>query len=196
MTAHAEKQTNRPLTFEEEVIVSTPSEARLKICIQCGSCGGSCPSSQDMDHTPRALFAMIKADMRDAVLKSNSPWFCVSCYYCMVRCPQDIHITDIMYTLKRMSIEAGHFEKQAKDAPEFSETFIDYVKKYGRSFELGLATRYHLSHHPLDVMNMAPMGWGMWRKGRMDLALSRKPIKGIDQLNKILAKAEEIGGLL
>jgi hypothetical protein len=30
----------------------------------------------------------------------------------------------------------------------------------------------------------------------MDLALSRKPIKGLDQLNKILAKAETLGGIL
>ena len=195
MTATADTVQKKPLTFEEEVIAATPSEARLKICIQCGSCGGSCPSGADMDHSPRTIFAMVKAGMRDEVLKSNTQWYCVSCYYCMVRCPQEIHITDIMYTLKRMAIQAGKYDAHVRDAPEFSETFIDYVKKYGRSFELGLASRYHLAHHPMDMPKMAPMGLGMWRKGRMDLAFSRKPIKGIDQLNKILAKAEEIGGL-
>ncbi|MBK6710249.1 MAG: 4Fe-4S dicluster domain-containing protein [Chloroflexi bacterium] len=51
------------------------------MCIQCGTCGGSCPSGQDMDHTPRQLFAMIRADMRDEVLRSNTPWYCVSCYF-------------------------------------------------------------------------------------------------------------------
>lgn len=196
MTEKVDSQNKKPMTFEEQVIAATPSEARLKICLQCGSCGGSCPSGPDMDHTPRAIFAMVKAEMRDAVLKSNTHWYCVSCYYCMVRCPQEIHITDIMYTLKRMSIEAGIYDNHVKEAPDFSETFIDYVKKYGRSFEVGLATRYHLSHHPLNVMGMAPMGMGMLRKGRMDLALTRKPIKGIDGLNKILAKAEELGGIL
>ena len=144
-----------------------------------------------MDHTPRALFAMINAGMVDRVLSSNTPWYCVSCYYCMVRCPQEIHITDVMYTLKRMSIQEGLYQKStASDAPGFSQTFIDYVENYGRSFELGLATRYRLSHPPMDVMKMAPMGFGMLRRGRMDLTPTK--IKGLDQLKNILAKAKEL----
>ena len=92
----------RAPTLKEEVIRETPGDSHLVMCIQCGTCGGSCPSGADMEHTPRAIFEMISADMKDEVLSSNTPWYCVACYYCMVRCPQDIHITDIMYTLKRM----------------------------------------------------------------------------------------------
>jgi heterodisulfide reductase subunit C/quinone-modifying oxidoreductase subunit QmoC len=96
-----------------------------------------------------------------------------------------------MYTLKRMAIKEGYSQQStAAAAPEFSQTFIDYVENYGRSFELGLATRYHLTHHPLDMMKMAPMGLGMLRRGRMDL--TPKQIKGIDQLKSILAKAKEL----
>jgi heterodisulfide reductase subunit C len=193
LSAQGQIGSGNNISFEDQVIAETPSEARLKICIQCGTCSGSCPSASDMDHTPRVIFAMIKAGMKDEVLRSNTPWYCVSCYYCMVRCPQDIHITDIMYTLKRMSIKANLFSKSGRDAPEFSETFIDYIKKYGRSFEFGLATRYHLTHHPMDMPNMAPMGLGMLRKGRIALSLTRKPIKGIDNLNRILKKAESLG---
>jgi len=192
--ATATTQARAP-TFFDQVVAATPGVSHLEMCIQCGTCGGSCPSGPDMEHSPRALFAMIKGEMREQVLRSNTPWYCVSCYYCMTRCPQEVHITDLMYTLKRMSIEAGVYDSHVKEAPDFSETFIDTMKKYGRSFEVGLATRYHLSHHPMNMMSMAPMGMGMLRKGRMDLALSRKSIKGIDQLNKILAKAEELGGI-
>src|SRR4030042_73962 len=71
--------------------------------LQCGPCGGSCPSGADMDHTPRALFAMINSGMREEVLRSNTPWYCVSCYYCTSRCPKEIPITEIMYTLKRLA---------------------------------------------------------------------------------------------
>ena len=181
-------------TFFNEVVAATPGQPNLELCLQCGTCGGSCPSGPDMDHTPRALFAMIEAGMKEQVLRSNAPWYCVSCYYCMVRCPQEIHITDLMYTLKRMAIQEGLYqESSAADAPEFSETFIDFVENYGRSFELGLATRYHLRHHPLSAVKMAPMGLGMLRRGRMDLTPKR--IKGMKQLKAILAKAKELGGV-
>jgi heterodisulfide reductase subunit C/quinone-modifying oxidoreductase subunit QmoC len=82
-------------------------------------------------------------------------------------------------------------QSSAADAPKFSETFIGNVENYGRSFELGLATRFHLSHHPLDMHKMAPMALDMLRRGRIDLTPNR--IKQIDQLKAILAKAKELG---
>lgn len=185
---------SRAPTFFEEVIAATPGKSNLEKCIQCGICGGSCPSGSDMDHSPRALFAMVEAGFKDDVLTSNAPWYCVSCYYCMSRCPQEVHITDIMSTLKRMAIKEGHYkESSAADAPDFSDTFIEYVESYGRSFELGLATRYHLRHHPIGAMKMATsMGLMMFLKGRMDLTPKR--IRNIDQLQAILKKAKELGG--
>ncbi len=193
-TTQARAPTNsRAPTFFEEVMAGTPGNSNLEKCIQCGTCGGSCPSGPDMDHSPRTLFAMAEAGMKDQVLRSNTPWYCVSCYYCMSRCPQEVHITDIMSTLKRMAIKEGLYkESSAADAPDFSGTFIDFVESYGRSFEVGLATRYHLSHHPLDMVKMAPMAIGMLRRGRMDLTPTR--IKGMKQLKLILAKAKELGG--
>ena len=181
----------RAPTFFDQVVAATPGESHLDMCIQCGTCGGSCPSGPDMDYTPRALFEMIRADMREDVLRSATPWYCVSCYYCTVRCPQDIHITDIMYTLKRMSIREGHCkESSASDAPGFSQSFIGFVESRGRSFELGLTTRYYLTHHPLNVVKVAPMGLGMMRKGRMDFVPGS--IKNTAQLKAILNKAKEL----
>lgn len=193
-TSSSRSPTNERATFFEEVVARTPgADPRLSMCVQCGTCGGSCPSGPDMEHTPRQLFAMIDAGMRREVLSSNTPWYCVSCYYCMVRCPQDIHITDIMYTLKRMAIEEGLYrESSTRDAPDFSETFIDFVEEYGRSFELGLATLYHLRHHPLNAMKMATMGLDLLKRGRMTLKPSR--IEQIDQLQAILAEAKKVGG--
>ena len=188
--ATAKTQARAP-TFFDQVVAATPGVSHLEMCIQCGTCGGSCPSGPDMEHSPRALFAMIKGEMREQVLRSNTPWYCVSCYYCMTRCPQEIHITDLMYTLKRMAIREGFSkESSASDAPGFSQSFIGFVENYGRSFELGLATRYHLTHHPLEVYKMAPMGLGMLRRGRM--ALTPKPIKGVNQLKAILNRAKQL----
>jgi heterodisulfide reductase subunit C len=175
-------------TLLEQVIAATPGKSHLEMCIQCGTCGGSCPSGPDMDHTPRDLFAMIRAGMREPVLRSNSPWFCVSCYYCMVRCPQDIHVTDVMYTLKRMSVKSKLYDEST--APDFSKTFIFWVENFGRSFELGLMSQHMIRHNPFGVFKIADMGVGLVTKGR--ISFTPKGIKGMDGLKAILAKAKEL----
>jgi len=175
-------------SFLIDVMRATPGDSRLEMCIQCGTCGGSCPSGMDMDHTPRQIFAMIRAGMRAETLRSNTPWYCVSCYYCMVRCPQEIHITDIMYSLKRMAIQADLYEEDK--AAGFSQSFVGHVDNYGRSFELGLATRHYLRHQPLGLMGKAGFGLGMYRQGRLDLTPQK--IDNIDQLKAILKRANEL----
>jgi heterodisulfide reductase subunit C len=179
------------LSLMHEVAERTPGVSNLEMCIQCGTCGGSCPSAGAMDHTPRAIFAMLRAGMREEVFKSNTPWMCVSCYYCTVRCPQDIHITDIMYTLKNMAFESGLV--QDRTASDFSKTFIKYVENYGRSFEIGLAGIHSMTHAKLATRlpNMAPMAIGMLTKKGMS-PLPPKRIKGMDGLKKILKRAKEL----
>jgi heterodisulfide reductase subunit C len=172
----------------EEVSARTAGVSRLEMCIQCGTCGGSCPPAADMDHTPRLLFAMIRAGMREEALRSNTFWICVSCYHCVVRCPQNVHIADVMYTLKSMAIQEKLFTNST--APDFSQTFVDMVETYGRSYEFGLATRHYLKHFPLRLPGMAPMGLGMLSKKRMDMTPKR--IEGIDNLKAILARAKEL----
>lgn len=176
------------LRFLEEVSAATAGVSRLEMCIQCGTCGGSCPVSADMDHTPRHLFAMIRAGMRDEALSSNTPWICVSCYHCVVRCPQDVHIADVMYTLKGWAIR----EKKYRDAtgPDFSQTFIGMVETYGRSFEFGLATRHYLRHFPLRLPALAPMGMGLLNRKRMKVTPKR--IRDMPQLAAILARAKQL----
>jgi heterodisulfide reductase subunit C len=180
--------TNPNLRFLEEVSLRTAGVSRLEMCIQCGTCGGSCPSSEDMDHTPRMLFAMIRAGFRDDALKSNTPWICVSCYHCVVRCPQGVHIADVMYTLKSMAIQAKLYDDST--APDFARTFVDMVEKHGRSYEFGLATRYYLTHQLKRLAGMAPMGLGMLTKERINIR--PHTIEGIDQLHKILERAKEL----
>lgn len=176
------------LSLLDEVVARTAGVSRLEMCIQCGTCGGSCPSAADMDHTPRQLFAMLRAGMREDALKSNTPWICVSCYHCVVRCPQNVHIADVMYTLKGMAIKAHLY--QDSTAPDFSRTFVDMVEEYGRGFEFGLATRHYLKHFPLRLPSMAPMGLGLISKQRM--TITPKRIKNIKQLKAILQRAKEL----
>jgi heterodisulfide reductase subunit C len=168
--------------------MKTAGVSHLEMCIQCGTCGGSCPVAQDMDHTPRTLFAMLRAGMREEVLRSNTPWMCVSCYHCVVRCPQEVHIADVMYTLKGMAIHARLYRDSTP--PDFSQTFVGMVENYGRSFELGLASRHYLTHFPLRLPGMAGMGFGLLTKKRLNVKPRR--IKNMDQLSAILEKAKTL----
>jgi len=176
------------LTLLHEVSIATAGVSHLEMCIQCGCCGGSCPSAADMDHTPRMIFAMLRAGMRDEVLRSNTPWICVSCYHCVVRCPQKVHIPDVMYTLKGMAIGAKLYKDL--NAPDFSQSFVGFVENYGRSFEFGLATRHYLKHYPLRLPGMASMGFGMLTSNRMRVVPTQ--IKNIKQLKAILKKAKTL----
>jgi heterodisulfide reductase subunit C len=176
--------------FVDEVMAETPNGHRLAHCIQCGTCGGSCPNGAEMDYTPRGIFNLITAGHREEVLKSNTMWQCVSCYFCMARCPHEIPITDIMYTLKRMAIREGY--GQNSDAPALAKAFTYFVDKYGRSFEFGLGTRYHLLNRPVAAMKMGGMGMSLFKRGRM--ALSPSKIRQVDQLQAIINKARQLGG--
>jgi heterodisulfide reductase subunit C len=131
---------------------------------------------------------MISAGMRAEVLRSNTPWYCVACYYCMARCPKDIPITDLMYTLKRMAVREKLYDD--RDAPDWSTSFIGFVETYGRSFEFGLATRYHMTHRPLKKVGVGPLALEMLAKDRMSLRPER--IRGLDQLRAILDKAKAL----
>ncbi len=172
------------------VMRQTPGGDALKSCLQCGTCGGSCPSAADMDHTPRQLFSMLHAGLSHEVLSSNTPWFCVSCYYCTVRCPRQIPITEIMYTLKELAVKHGLIK--ITDAYDFSKTFVSLVEKYGRSFDFGLALRYHLTRNSTNKASWGTLTLRMYKKERIVTGPSK--ISEIGKLARILEKAKKIGG--
>jgi heterodisulfide reductase subunit C len=133
---------------------------------------------------------MINAGDREAVLAANTMWACVSCYFCTTRCPQEIPITDIIYSLKRISIAEHRFKNT--DAPALAKTFTGFVERYGRSYEAGLATGYHLLKRwkPLQLAQMGPMGMKIFARGRM--AILPTKIRQIEQLQAIIRKAKEL----
>ena len=177
------------LNFLDEVY-SIPGGEKIKDCIQCGTCSGSCPVSWAMEETPRQIFAMIRAGMRDKVLDSTTIWTCASCYQCMHRCPQEIKITDIMYILKRMAIREDR--KRSRNARALAQAFVDTVSRYGRNRETELMARYVLSTNPLGGIGMSPIGMQLWSHGRLPLGGPR--VRDIEGLRKIMAKAQALGG--
>lgn len=136
-------------------------------CIQCGTCSGSCPLTDQMDHAPRELFALIRDNEMEAALSSNTQWFCVSCYQCMVRCPQNIPVTDLMYGLKQMSVSHGLACKSHK-MPDLYAAFSAEVKRTGKMSEPLLMMRYGLKH-PFDIATRAALAIRLLKRGRLEI---------------------------
>jgi heterodisulfide reductase subunit C len=157
----------------------------LKTCIQCGTCSGTCPVVDYMDHTPRRIIGMIRANLKDEVLASNTFWYCASCYHCTVRCPAQIDIAETMYALKRYSIWK-HIHQEGLVGPTFSETFVKTILRSGRSFEPVLATSYLFSAGVKELIQEAVTGTKMMLKGRLPVLPPR--IKRLDNFKRMVSR--------
>ena len=90
----------------EPAVVGVQSEAVRKVsqisgenpraCYQCGKCSAGCPSADSMDHIPSQFIKLIQLGLEDDVRESNTPWVCLTCYICSVRCPKGVDIARIM----------------------------------------------------------------------------------------------------
>jgi len=185
-----QREGNLELDFIDE-IKNIPGGEQIVDCIQCGTCSGSCPTSYLMKHTPRKLIAMTRAGMRKEVLESPDIWLCTSCYYCYVRCPRGIKVTDLMYAYKRLSAKGKHGIQRR--GYKLGKTFMSVVNKYGRNNELELLARYFATANPVGGMMNSCIGLGLFLKGRLPLA--RHKIKDLAGFRKMVKKAEELAKL-
>jgi heterodisulfide reductase subunit C len=180
------QEINKEEVFINEII-STPEGKRVLSCIQCGTCTATCPVSKIFEHSPRQIFLMVRNGKKEEVLNDLTPWVCASCYKCTVNCPAQIKITEVMYKLKRMSLQNNMVTKKA-DTNLFYKAFLNNVLKYGRSYEIGLMLQYMTFNHPVDLMMKMPLGMKMFMEGSMPLMPHK--IKKMKEFNKIVKKAQ------
>ncbi len=166
-----------------------PGGDRLRRCIQCGTCSGSCPVSREMDVQPRQLVGYFRAGDLETILRSRTIWLCVSCYACTTRCPAGIKVTDLIYALKRMALDR---RVQARDLPIYvlSEEFVRVVGRYGRNHELRLLARYLLRTDPWRLLAMVPLGWKLLLARRLQWRARR--VEDLAGLRRIIARAERM----
>jgi len=170
-----------------EDVLAMPAGEKIKICQQCGTCTGSCPTSYLMDYGPREVIGAFRAGMIDRVVKSNTIWLCTSCYYCTVRCPAGIKITDLMYELKRLGMKYDLLPPESKN-PAMTRYFIDSVHKHGRNHEVELMAKFMMTKNPGLAFKFAGLGMKLFSAGR--LPLFAKNIRGRDELGKMAAYLE------
>jgi quinone-modifying oxidoreductase subunit QmoC len=184
------KQVVRRIKFESELdlafgeaVAAKAYGQKLLSCIQCGTCSASCPLSHYMDYTPRKIIAMTREGFRDEVLNSLTIWLCASCYACTVQCPREIHITDVMYALKREAIQMG-FHPKRLPIPILAQEFYKRVLKDGRNTESWVLIKLYLRTNPFAMLKEAWLGMKLFFRGR--LTIGRDRVKRRDQLEAIL----------
>lgn len=170
------------LAFGEHVAERAYGQ-KLLSCIQCGTCSATCPLSHYMDYTPRRIIAMTREGFKDEVLNSLTIWLCASCYACTVQCPRQIHITDVMYALKREAI-ARRFYPARNPIPVLAKAFFERVRHDGRNTESRLLITLYLRTNPLIMLKEALLGFHLFRTGR--LSLKKEKIKGMTELRKMI----------
>jgi len=175
-------------TFLNQVSV-VPAGERIKRCLQCGTCTGSCPVSYAMDISPREVIALFRAGEMEEIMKSRTIWICASCYACTTRCPAGIKITDTIYALKRTAMERNG-KSDGGPVRTLANLFIQNLQTYGRLHEGTLIRNYYLKVNARKLFGLLPLGKKMWKARR--LALMPKKIKAYESFSRIIKKAQEI----
>jgi len=93
-------------------IANTPRGQGVLVCIQCGRCTSSCPVARVIDeHNPRKLMEMIILGLRPEVMLGALPWYCLSCFTCLDRCPQGGDVGETMFAIRNLAVREGNIPK-------------------------------------------------------------------------------------
>jgi heterodisulfide reductase subunit C2 len=164
---------------------------KVSACMQCGTCTGSCPNAQAMDVTPRQLWRLVLLGFKEEIFSSKTFWLCSSCYYCTLRCPRGLPLTETIGALKRLAVAEGLAID--KKSPLFYRSFLATVRRYGRVREMEMMARYFLSlKSPLTPIEFTPLGIKLMAKGKITLQMPS--FSGEGKLDAIYRKVEELEG--
>ena len=163
----------------------------IRSCIQCGTCSGSCPNEFAMDYTPRRLWRMVLAGQAGEIFSSNTFALCSDCYYCTLRCPRGLPLTEAMDGLKQIAAETNSYGQRR--SIQFYRKFIQSVRRHGRIREMEFMTYYFVAlKNPRIILRFAPLGIKLILKGKISLwspAKPRHPLGSIFHKVEFLEKA-------
>jgi len=117
-----------------------------------------------MDYQPRQVMRLVQLGLADEALACKTIWVCATCFTCTARCPRDIDIASVMdalrITARRRGIRPGE-----RNVGVFHRAFLNSVRRYGRSHELGLLIGYKLG--TLRLTEDLPLAARMFLKGKL-----------------------------
>lgn len=135
--------------------VEKRSGQNISTCYQCGNCTAGCPAGFVYDRQVSQIMRGIQLGLKDQVLSSNSIWFCLGCSMCSLRCPNEIDVAAVMETLRHMARQEGRVAVPRVEKFWFS--FLDTVRSFGRTYEIGTMALYMLRSMRLTTdLDLAP----------------------------------------
>lgn len=120
---------------------------RIRSCIQCGTCTGSCPAGRRTAYRTRQLIRKALLGFREEVLSDPNLWLCSTCGTCTERCPRKIDVTEAILFLRNLSCAAGYMRPEHQG----------------------------VSHKLIETGHAVPIDDEKWSKMREDLGLPPLP---------------------
>jgi coenzyme F420-reducing hydrogenase delta subunit/heterodisulfide reductase subunit C len=101
------QSTQRDRNLKEEVMTE-PGGENLPRCYSCGTCMSTCLVSRvSPEFNPRRTLHQVMMGMRDQALGGSTIWLCSACDACYPRCPQHIHISEVMEAIRNVAARNG-----------------------------------------------------------------------------------------
>ena len=165
-------------------------------CINCGTCTAVCPAAEFYRYDPRKIVSIVQTrdDAQiEALLKSDTIWYCGECMSCVTRCPRKNGPGLVIMALRDLSIRLGYFTDSEKGRQQLplSRTFRRNILEYGycvypETFawedhkESGPVWKWHLDHIDKTMERL-----GANYKGDGPGVLRKIPQESLDELKAI-----------
>ncbi len=111
-------------------VASLPGGGNIRRCFACGTCAAGCPvTSIDEEYNSRKIIRQVLFGMREEVLRSPIIWFCILCYRCYARCPQQVNFTDVMRALRYLAIKHGYAPAEMLQSSEEVDRLAQLMRR-------------------------------------------------------------------
>lgn len=168
----------------------------LKACINCGTCTAICAAASFYNYDPRIIVDTVQSRDEaeiEALLKSDTIWYCGECMSCKTRCPRGNTPGLIIMALRALSQELGYFAESEKGRQQLAvkRTVGQWILDFGYCLYLeGVGTDLHPEQGP--VWDWRQKFWkehferlGANYKGDGPGILRKIPEEALDEIRKI-----------
>jgi len=102
------KVTEEAKEFRKRVL-ETPGAEKIMHCYQCGTCTADCPIAKRVkEFRPRNIARLVMYGQKERLMEGDLLYLCAGCYTCYEHCPQEVHVSEIVSALRKMSLGEGH----------------------------------------------------------------------------------------